>query len=579
VALGLVTSGGAAVVTQPTEAALRAAMAGGGAVTFACSGTITLTNAITITNDTVLDATGHAVTITGNNQVFVVSADVTFTAVNFGIAYSAVTQASGGGPPVSGAGIESAGTLNLCGVSFSNNVITGMVGGMSSPMGAGGAIFVDGGMVNATNCIFLGNYAARGGSMAIGDNSQVNLHACLFQSNGAASAAEVGGGNPAQGGAIWNQGSLLATECIFAGNSAVAGAGITPPPYENQYYPGAQGGDGMGGAIFNQGTLAIWNSTLVGNSGSGGAGGNGEQGYVETVNNGGFPYQQVIQSESGGSGGDGYGALYNMGTASAVNCTFCGNTGAGGAGGPGGPAWSGYVGLPPQTPVLYNFPAGGPGNRGAGYGAIYSATAGLYLTNCTIALNGGSGEAGSLAGFYLSGGIVVNTLVATNYPTNALLPLSGSGVLDAGGNLSSDGSCGFDSGLNSVDPLLGPLADNGGPTPTMALLPGSPAIGRANPASAPPTDQRGVPRPQASSDIGAYQTSAPSAPALTIQLISSTQAIILWPLAADGWQLLEASNSVAGPWTTNSTPLLDTPTQHTVTVSLSGSGCWFRLVQ
>jgi hypothetical protein len=171
--------------------------------------------------------------------------------------------------------------------------------------------------------------------------------------------------------------------------------------------------------------------------------------------------------------------------------------------------------------------------------------------------------------------VLVNTLVAGNYPTNALLPLFPTPVLDAGGNLSSDGSCGFDSGLNGVDPLLGPLADNGGPTPTMALLPGSPAIGRANPASAPATDQRGVPRPRASSDIGAFQT----APALTIQVISSTQAIISWPLAAEGWQLLEASNSVAGPWTTNSTPPLDTPTQHTVTVSLPGSGGWFRLVQ
>ena len=51
------------------------------------------------------------------------------------------------------------------------------------------------------------------------------------------------------------------------------------------------------------------------------------------------------------------------------------------------------------------------------------------------------------------------------------------------------------------NPQLGPLADNGGPTDTHALVPGSPAID-AGPPDAPPTDQRGVPR---SSDIGAYE--------------------------------------------------------------------------
>jgi hypothetical protein len=59
-----------------------------------------------------------------------------------------------------------------------------------------------------------------------------------------------------------------------------------------------------------------------------------------------------------------------------------------------------------------------------------------------------------------------------------------------------------------VDPMLGPLAANGGPTWTMALLPGSPAIGGGdpNPASAPAVDQRGLPRVvNGRVDIGAYQ--------------------------------------------------------------------------
>jgi hypothetical protein len=62
------------------------------------------------------------------------------------------------------------------------------------------------------------------------------------------------------------------------------------------------------------------------------------------------------------------------------------------------------------------------------------------------------------------------------------------------------------------DAGIGPLADNGGPTQTQALLPGSPAIdagspskGNGNPAACERTDQRGVPR-KARCDIGAFET-------------------------------------------------------------------------
>jgi hypothetical protein len=58
--------------------------------------------------------------------------------------------------------------------------------------------------------------------------------------------------------------------------------------------------------------------------------------------------------------------------------------------------------------------------------------------------------------------------------------------------------------------VLGPLQDNGGPTATHALLPGSPAIDAGDPNRCPPTDQRGVPRPQgAGCDIGAFELEVP----------------------------------------------------------------------
>jgi hypothetical protein len=90
-----------------------------------------------------------------------------------------------------------------------------------------------------------------------------------------------------------------------------------------------------------------------------------------------------------------------------------------------------------------------------------------------------------------------------------------------GHNLSSDRTCNFNrSGdLNDHDPLLGPLLNNGGPTATMALPPGSPVIDAgSNPAGCTDglghlltTDQRGMPRPDKEDsvgcDIGAYESS------------------------------------------------------------------------
>ena len=65
--------------------------------------------------------------------------------------------------------------------------------------------------------------------------------------------------------------------------------------------------------------------------------------------------------------------------------------------------------------------------------------------------------------------------------------------------------------LLDIDPLLGPLADNGGPTLTMALLPGSPAIDAGDNTDAPEWDQRGPGLPRivdGTIDIGAFEVQA-----------------------------------------------------------------------
>jgi predicted outer membrane repeat protein len=117
---------------------------------------------------------------------------------------------------------------------------------------------------------------------------------------------------------------------------------------------------------------------------------------------------------------------------------------------------------------------------GTGGGSLYQDVSNTTLINNIMANSGGGGECGTFGSYYSTGN---NNLVQDGSP--ACLPsLTG-------------------------DPQIGPLTDNGGPTLTMALLSGSPAIDAGDDANCPVTDQRGVARPQGlHCDIGAFETSA-----------------------------------------------------------------------
>jgi hypothetical protein len=152
---------------------------------------------------------------------------------------------------------------------------------------------------------------------------------------------------------------------------------------------------------------------------------------------------------------------------------------------------------------------------GGGYGGGLYQSGGLAeLVHLTLAGNGAFGSTPTAprdgGGIWTAPGMtrLANTLLA-NSPagSNAFGTL-----IDGGGNLSSDASCNFTApgSLNNTAPFLGPLADYGGPTPTMALLAGSPAIDAGLPANCLGTDQRGVARPfGAACDIGAFESAAP----------------------------------------------------------------------
>jgi hypothetical protein len=348
----------------------------------------------------------------------------------------------------------------------------------------GAAIYNDGGNLLVQNCLFTRNTA---------DGDQASTNGC--------------------GGAVFNTGIASIESTTFVSNSA-AGA-----PAIDWTWPGGTGGAGYGGALYNLGNLELRNSTFVTNSVGGGQGAAGSSPP---------PSGTVAErGQFGGPGGDGNGgALFNAGVATVVNCTFTGNRAHGGLGGAGG---KGGDSLYSNYPPKYLGGAGGGGGKGgAACGAIYDTDGLCSLKNCTIASNSGFGGAGGPGGPGGHGGLGDGPAGGTGIDGNALGSLRGAGVLllnnvlssnapggnasgtitDGGHNLSSDASCAFtNSGsMNNTDPKLVPLADNGGPTPTMALLPGSPAIDAGNTSLAPTIDQRGFPRPAGSAaDIGAYE--------------------------------------------------------------------------
>ena len=144
------------------------------------------------------------------------------------------------------------------------------------------------------------------------------------------------------------------------------------------------------------------------------------------------------------------------------------------------------------------------GNTAAlgGGGIVNTGTA--TLTNVTVSGNTAANSGGGIVH-------VDSTLTLKNSITagNSAADCDGA-VTSLGNNIDGDGTCNLLAGgdLPGVDPLLGPLTDNGGPTQTHALLPGSLAIDMGDDTAALGIDQRGFPR-VGQSDIGAFEFQGP----------------------------------------------------------------------
>jgi alpha-tubulin suppressor-like RCC1 family protein len=217
---------------------------------------------------------------------------------------------------------------------------------------------------------------------------------------------------------------------------------------------------GYGGSLYNTGMLTVTNSTFTGNSAEFG-GGLYNSGELTVVNS----------TFSGNSAVSEGGGFYNIGTMAIANSTLSGNL----------------------------------ADTGGGY---YNGGS-LTVTNTTISGNSAVSEGGGIVNHGMLS--YANTMIANS--------LSGEDCINYGvislnikNLVESDSEVYSCSPPLNGDPNLGALADNGGPTQTMALLTGSPAIDAGDDAvcAAAPInhlDQRGVVRPQdAHCDIGAFES-------------------------------------------------------------------------
>jgi CSLREA domain-containing protein len=410
---------------------------------------------------TVTGSTFTANNAFGGGGLYVISA--TGTVANCSFSSNLATTSSGGG-------IWTIGTLTVTNSTFSNNSTVNSGGGAISNYS--GTLTVNGSSFSGNSVADqLGGFGAKNGG-AILNNGMLAVNSSTFSSNSAN-----GGG----GGAIWMSGegrSASVTDTTFSSNAGREGGAINAVDHstleiERSTFTGNSATSTGGGISTNiGGTLAVSDSTFSANTAAEGGGI-----YFRRSNQADVTSSTFSDNSTTTIGGGIRGV--ESGSVNITNSTFSANT----------------------------------ADTGGGLGLIQS---GVTVRNSTFSSNSATTTGGGIqiANTTLK---LMNTIVANS--------LSGGncagGILNEGNNLDSGVSCrwGAQKGsMSNTDPRLGPLARNGGPTWTHALLEDSPAIDKGDDtvcSEAPVNgrDQRGVTRPQrAGCDIGAYEKAIPSTP-------------------------------------------------------------------
>ena len=458
-----------------------------------------------------------------------------------GLVRGGSASAGGGGAGMGGA-IFSQGQVVIAASTLVGNTAQGGAGGASSFGNGGGGMATPsnssngGGMGAAQNSPQSppqgGTFGAVGGGSGGGAGFRVTDNGADPSGNtggaggGAANgmAGRAGGGTVAAGNGGGSGGNGTGTGPSIGGYGGDFGDGGTGP--------GSGGGGGVGGGGGSTGNLGAtgggggfgggggWGIAGGGSGGfGGGAGSTGGTGSAGAPGFGGGAAQAGAPAKGGGGAGFG-GAVFNMqGTLTVQNSTFTQNNAIGGD----------SAGSPD--------PGKGLGGAVFNLNGVFTATGATFAANSATP-NTVSAEGSSIYNLAYDGATartaqttLQNTIVDTgtgdaDLVSNKSASITPANLSAATATLGSDdivrASVTVDGGTITgtaltTNPLLGPLADNGGPTLTMAPGPASPAID-AGSASGLTTDQRGLPRPSnilgvpnvsGGADIGAVEVQGP----------------------------------------------------------------------
>jgi predicted outer membrane repeat protein len=373
--------------------------------------------------------------------------------------------------------------------------------------GCGGAITAAAGNLAITDSDFIENSSSSCGGAMFAAGISTTITNSVFAHNTTGSEG---------GGAIWSAFEITIENSTFEFNTASVAFG--------------------GGIKHVDGNLSTINSVFSNNSAKyGGAISIGHLGFPDIIPTVSITNTLISNNHADESGG---GILMFAGESAITNSTISDNTAAEGAG---------IFILPHGIAEIRNSTINDNINEGTGeymsYVGAVVTFGDLTVTNSTIANNLGSGiksygattvhhstiAGNDLIGIeVLEGGFestlnIVNSIIANN--ALDCVRMNGAGAIENISNLiettgEDEQSCG--TALITDDPNFAALADNGGPTQTMALLPVSPAINAGTNDGCPETDQRGVTRPQGSQcDIGAfeYEIPADSTPPTVIDIL------------------------------------------------------------
>jgi predicted outer membrane repeat protein len=403
---------------------------------------------------------------------------------------------------------------------------------------AGGGITNNAGL-NLSHCVVTGNQSSAQGGGILNTDLNTRISDCTISNNTAAN----GGGGIAST-------SLILSRCTISGNIAGGrGGGVDieggslPITIANTTISSNTSGARGGGIELGNGTLYLTNSSVINNNVINHASGfPADGGGIDALQGSMTIVHSVIMgnsAQSDNSGSAGGGGLVSGCPTTILGSTISNNQATGGSGTSAGSATGGGLSLVDSSFTLANCTISG--NRAtsgrismtlgagdvSGGGVFWGGQVGtVTVMDCTIAGNVAALPANAVTGSAEGGGIwggigstldLQNTIVATNIAatgsdflnhalsTTALFNLIGDGT---DSNITS-GSNGNQVGTTQapIDPRLLPLANYGGPTPTMALHFGPAVDAGTNQGLQATTDQRGYPRiDNGTVDIGAYES-------------------------------------------------------------------------